>query len=303
MSRPFCVTICLCLLLFAPAARAADTALQRQAQAAYTRADWSNAADLYMKLAQEEPSVPNLWHLGRAELGSGRYADAKRVLQQALAADPGDLHSLFYLAAALAKTGEKDGAFKYLEKSVQAGLPMSSVDAFPDLMELHADPRYAALTAEADKLQHPCPDDPGYRAFDFWLGDWDVYTPDGVRSSAHNRISLELHGCLVHERWSGGGDGESFNYYNAHTRHWYQNYVDDGGSIVWYEGSPSAPGVMHMEGGYANQDGSTGLARVTWTRLPDGSVHHFIERSGDGGKTWSVYFDAYYRKASVAPHS
>ena len=305
MSRPFIASsrlpLCLLALWLMPGARAADTALQQSAERAYAQADWSGAADLYMKLVQQEPSVPNLWHLGRADLGSGRYADARRVLQQALAADPGDLHALFYLAAVLAKTGDKDGAFKYLEKSVQAGLPMASVDAFPELMDLHADPRYAALAAEADKLQHPCPDDPGYRAFDFWVGDWDVYI-GGAKTSAHNRITLELHGCLVHERWSGGGQGESFNYYNAHTRHWYQNYVDEGGSTVWYEGAPTAPGVMHMEGGYANQDGSTGLARVTWTRMPDGSVHHYIERSTDGGKTWNVYFDAYYRKASDAAH-
>ena len=55
---------------------------------------------------------------------------------------------------------------------------------------------------------------------------------------------------------------------------------------------------MHMEGGYANVDGTTGLARVTWTRNPDGSVHHFIERSTDGGKTWGIYFDAVYRPAA-----
>ncbi len=296
MIRAYTLT-CLWLLAAAtaPSAMAADAALQQSAQAAYAQGDWPGAAGFYMKLVQQDPSVLNLWHLGRADLGSGRYADARRALQQALAADPNDLHSLFYMAAALAKTGDTDGAFGYLEKSVQAGLPMASIDAFPDLGSLHDDPRYKALATEADKLQHPCPDDPAYRAFDFWVGDWDVYI-GGAKTSAHNLVSLELNGCLVHEHWSGGGKGESFNYYNAHTRHWYQNYVDDGGSTVWYEGAPTTPGVMRMEGGYANQDGSTGMARVTWTRLPDGGVHHYIERSTDGGKTWNVYFDAVYRK-------
>lgn len=294
-----CAFACLCSLV-APYAGADDAASSREAaQQAYGQGRWQEAADLYSHLVAQDPSVTNLWHLGRADLGAGHAADAKPVLQQALAKDPGDLHSLFYMAAALAKTGDADGAFAYLERSVHAGLPMQSIDAFPDLAGLHADPRYAALAAEADKLAYPCPHDPRYRAFDFWVGDWDVYV-DGAKTSAHNDISMELHGCLIHERWSGGGLGESFNYYNANTGKWHQNYVDDGGSTVWYEGAPTAPGVMRMQGGYANADGSTGLARVTWTANADGSVHHFIERSTDGGKTWKVYFDAVYRKPAAA---
>ena len=291
---------CLCLFATLHAHATDDTAsLSHAAQQAFGQGQWQEAADLYIRLVAQDPSVGNLWHLARADIGAGRAADAKPVLQQALAKDSGDLHSLFYMAAALAKTGDQDGAFAYLGKSVQAGLPMQSIDAFPDLAGLHTDPRYAALAAEADKLQHPCPGDPAYRAFDFWVGDWDVYV-DGAKTSAHNRISLELHGCLIHEHWSGGGKGESFNYYNANTSKWHQNYVDESGSTVWYEGTLTAPGVMHMEGGYANSNGSTGLARVTWTSNPDGSVRHFIERSTDDGKTWNVYFDAVYRKPADA---
>ena len=201
------------------------------------------------------------------------------------------------MAVALAKTGDKDGAFNWLEKAVKQGLPAPSIDANPGLTGLHADPRYAALMAEADALAHPCPTDARYRAFDFWVGDWDVYV-GGQKIAAHNHISSELSGCLIRERWSGGGYGESLNYFDAHAGKWHQNYVDDGGSTVWYIGGPTGPGVMHMEGGYANVYGSAGLARVTWTKNPDGSVHHYIERSSDGGKTWSVYFDATYRAAT-----
>ncbi len=271
--------------------------LSGDAHQAYGQGHWQEAAGLYKKLVQQDPSADNLWHLGRAELGIGQDADAKAALQQSLAKAPGELRAQFYMAVALAKTGDKDGAFSWLEKAVKQGLPGPSIDANPGLVGLHGDPRYASLMAEADKLAHPCPTDARYRAFDFWVGDWDVYV-DGQKTSAHNRISSELSGCLIRERWDGGGLGESLNYFDAHAGKWRQNYVDDGGSTVWYEGGPTGPGVMHMEGGYANADGSTGLARVTWTRNPDGSVHHYIERSTDGGKTWSVYFDATYRAAA-----
>jgi hypothetical protein len=270
--------------------------LSADARQAYGQGHWQEAADLYKKLVQQDPSADNLWHLGRAELGLGQDAAARDVLQQSLAQAPTDLHAQFYMAVALAKTGDKDGAFGWLEKAVKQGLPGPSIDN-PGLAGLHGDPRYASLMAEADKLAHPCPTDPRYRAFDFWVGDWDVYV-GGQKTGAHSHISSELSGCLIRERWDGGGLGESLNYFDAHAGKWRQNYVDDGGSTVWYEGGPTGPGVMHMEGGYANADGSTGPARVTWTKNPDGSVHHYIERSTDGGKTWSVYFDATYRSAA-----
>ena len=45
---------------------------------------------------------------------------------------------------------------------------------------------------------------------------------------------------------------------------------------------------------YTFADGRHELARVTWTRLDDGTVHHVIERSRDEGKTWQPAFDAIY---------
>jgi tetratricopeptide (TPR) repeat protein len=278
---------------------AAQADLLTDARTAYGQGQWQQAADMYGRLVSQDPSAENLWHLGRADIGIGKDEDAKRVLQQSLAKAPGDLHAQFYLAVTLAKTGDKDGAFSWLEKGIKQGLPGSSIAANPGLASLHDDPRYASLLAEAEKLAHPCPTDPRYRAFDFWVGDWDVYVA-GEKTSAHNHISMDLQGCLIRERWTGGGDGESLNFFNPYTGKWHQSYVDDSGSTVWYDGGPVAIGLMHMEGGYANIDGSTGLARVTWTRNPDGSVHHFIERSTDGGRNWDVYFDAVYRAAAPA---
>ncbi len=273
--------------------------LVTDARDAYGQGHWQQAADLYGQLTAQDPSAENLWHLGRADIGIGKDQDARQALQQSLAKAPDDLHAQFYMAVALAKTGDKDGAFSWLEKTVKQGLPGQSIASNPGLVSLHDDPRYAALLAEAEKLAHPCPTDPRYRSLDFWVGDWDVYSC-GEKTGAHNHISSDLSGCLIRERWSGGGDGESLNFFNPHTGKWHQSYVDDSGSTVWYDGGLTAPGIMHMEGGYANIDGSTGLARVTLTRNADGSVHHYIERSTDGGKTWSVYFDAEYRPAAPA---
>ena len=54
---------------------------------------------------------------------------------------------------------------------------------------------------------------------------------------------------------------------------------------------------MRVFGGSAPPDGtphSAISARVTWTRKDDGTVHHYIEQSTDGGKTWQTFFDGIY---------
>ena len=63
--------------------------LPADARDAYAQGHWQDAADLYKKLVQQDPSPDNLWHLGRAELGLGQDAAARDVLQQSLAQAPG----------------------------------------------------------------------------------------------------------------------------------------------------------------------------------------------------------------------
>ena len=49
-------------------------------------------------------------------------------------------------------------------------------------------------------LAAPC-DTPAHRAFDFWLGHWEVRTPDGKLAGV-NRIDREYGVCVLHERYA-----------------------------------------------------------------------------------------------------
>lgn len=44
----------------------------------------------------------------------------------------------------------------------------------------------------------PC-DAPAHREFDFWLGQWQVHTPDGEMAGS-NHIERGYGGCVLHER-------------------------------------------------------------------------------------------------------
>jgi hypothetical protein len=51
-----------------------------------------------------------------------------------------------------------------------------------------------------------------YRQFDFWIGDWDAFDPDGA-NSAHVQVTPILDGCVLQEIYEGanGANGRSSN--------------------------------------------------------------------------------------------
>ena len=76
-----------------------------------------------------------------------------------------------------------------------------------------------------------------HRQFDFWLGDWNVYAPDGKLAGV-NSISSEYEGCVLHERYSTdrGFSGESLNAYDPVRKVWHQTWVDSSGTLLLLEG-------------------------------------------------------------------
>jgi len=134
---------------------------------------------------------------------------------------------------------------------------------------------------------------PAYRQFDFWLGDWNVTTPDG-KAAGHNRITQILGGCALREEWTGtsGTHGTSLNMFEPGARKWRQTWVDDGGTMLLLTGEFKG-GKMVLE--------SAGAAavrqRITWTPEAGGKVRQLWDSSSDGGKTWKVEFDGTYVKS------
>jgi hypothetical protein len=152
----------------------------------------------------------------------------------------------------------------------------------------------AASTAPAWAAA-PC-EAPEYRAFDFWLGEWQVRTPDG-KLAGKNRIAREYGGCVLHERYETGRgySGESLNTYDVGRRTWHQTWVDSSGTLLLLEGG-LRNGSMVLEGQTVASDARPIRHRITWTPNADGSVRQLWE-STDAKGQWSTVFDgAYTRK-------
>lgn len=141
-------------------------------------------------------------------------------------------------------------------------------------------------------------DGPEHRAFDFWVGDWLVRTPDG-KLAGSNRIEREYGGCVVHERYTTGRgySGESLNTFDATRQVWHQTWVDTDGTLLLLEGG-LRDGRMVLEGQSVNADKSVSKQRITWSLNADGSVRQLWEAT-DAAGAWTVAFDGTYTRKPV----
>ena len=138
--------------------------------------------------------------------------------------------------------------------------------------------------------------DPIFHQFDFWLGKWSVTDSTG-QFAGENAITSEQQGCVLMEHWHSakGGTGMSMNYYDPRIAKWRQIWVGLGLTLEMT--GELRDGSMVMEGPlYYLNDKHTTLLRGTWTALKDGRVRQHFTESTDNGRTWSEWFDGYYKK-------
>lgn len=133
------------------------------------------------------------------------------------------------------------------------------------------------------------------REFDFWIGQWEVYSGESL--AGHNTIEPILDGCVLQENWQGtrGSAGTSLNFFNAQTGRWQQFWVWRNGTTLELAGGFD-DGKMVLTGDSSGHDGKTQRNRITWYDNPDGTVRQHWEVSTDDGETWETSFDGHYRK-------
>jgi hypothetical protein len=155
----------------------------------------------------------------------------------------------------------------------------------------------AAADATQGDRPTPCEADPVRRQFDFWLGDWNVYGPDGSFAGT-NRITRTEGGCLIRESWTGagGGTGFSMNFWDARAEAWRQVWVSPGVQIDYSGGLDGTAMVLEGHITYFG-NGRTFPFRGTWTPQDNGDViQHFQQADPETG-AWSDWFIGRYVRA------
>ena len=127
-----------------------------------------------------------------------------------------------------------------------------------------------------------------HRAFDFWLGEWQVLSAKQKTPPSRSSITLSNDGCSIHERYvtASGFTGNSINFYDKQSKRWHQTWIDNQGGALYLNGGIEN-GVMIL---------SDGVNRISWTLLSDRRVNQVWETTKDNGKTWQKIFDGFYSK-------
>jgi hypothetical protein len=114
------------------------------------------------------------------------------------------------------------------------------------------------------------------RQFDFWLGNWNYVVNGSV--VAPNTITRDPNGCVIHEFYA-GGSGVSISFRGTDGA-WYQTYVSNSAPIRMRGGLEGRRMVMYGAAG--------GGVRFVWDPVTPDRVLYVVERSTDGGATWTV---------------
>ena len=166
----------------------------------------------------------------------------------------------------------------------------------------------AALSQENTPAPSPpapdCTTD-DHRAFDFWIGEWQVFSGD--QRAGENTITKLMDGCVLQENWRGvqGSRGTSLNYYDRADQRWHQVWIDARGGVLNLTGGLDDQGRMVLSGTRPapspDTTGSAGDAesvtmehRITWTPKADGSVNQHWQSRTDQGE-WQTLFNGEYR--------
>ncbi len=270
---------------------------EKTADEYYQAEDWPNVESAYGAMIQEQPSNGRAWYrLAVAQRYLGKHDDALKSLDQAEKVGVPISFVGYERAKTFAVSGNKDKAIESLGASAKGGLNSVTLLDAEALNAIRDEPEFKRIEKTVARNAAPCIVDAHHDAFDFWLGEWEVVDTNG-NVQGRNKITKAEQGCLVLENWTSasGNTGQSMNYYDPHTKNWYQRWVSSG-ALINLQGNYSE-GAMRLVGDiYYFGNGNHADFRGTWTPLEDGRVRQFFEQSTDNGTSWQPWFEGYYAR-------
>jgi tetratricopeptide (TPR) repeat protein len=291
------------LLLFAFAlvpssllAQVSDTAAAR-AESLYAAQDFRGAASAFRALTQQNPQQPRYWtRMGASYQRAGQLDEALSAYRQAIGLAVAPV-AMYNTATVFSLRSQKDSALFWLDQLVtKAGYANDqAVTADQDFVSLRGDGRLTAVVERMRDLKRPCRNRKESRMFDFWVGDWDVKTPQG-QVAGQSSIQLLLEGCTLLENWTDGdgGGGKSLNSYNADIGQWQQFYTDQYGRVTEYRSSEWIDGTLRFSATMLTP--RKRLMHMMFRQVNPDLVRQWGEVSTDDGTTWSPSFDLYYHR-------
>jgi hypothetical protein len=237
--------------------------------------------------------------IAQAQRELGRYEDALASIERARAADgPLAMLDLERARNLLALNRHNDAIVALLDADHNALRAYGLLREHPDFDPIRDTPQFKETLRNVRARVYPCEGVPEFDQFDFWLGQWEVRTPDGALAG-HNSVTREQGGCQVREQWesASGATGTSTSFYLPSRDQWRQIWVGSNGTLIDMSGQ-FIDGEMQMEGTieYAER-GRVVAFRANWSVNSDGSiVRQKMEEFDVANARWNLWFDGFYRK-------
>ena len=149
----------------------------------------------------------------------------------------------------------------------------------------------ATLTAPALRCTAP-----EYRQLDMWVGDWDAYDRDDLKTpAARTHVDRVAGGCALREVYeqNDGLIGESYLFFDSSRKAWHQTWVTNKGQVLDIDGNLKGDTLV-LQGMHRGGNAPDKTVRISWQREGDG-VREWAESSPDGGATWKPMFDMVFR--------
>ena len=270
-----------------------------QAQAAAAAGEHANAIALWQAHLEESPDDGSAhYQLANSAFTEGRYDIAQTHYRRAIDLGFQPLGAQWRLARIDMRLEQPDQALDKIQKLGESGFPMPQLVAGEaDFAPISENPVFLAALEAMNAARYPCKSSADHRAFDFWIGEWDV-TMNGA-AAGENHVYPILEGCVLFENWtsSTGSTGKSFNFYDRGEGMWKQVWIDDRGGVLEFTGT-IRDGSLHYSATTRGANGTTTLHKLVFTPNDDGSVRQFWTQSTDGGENWQTAFDGHYEKQS-----
>ncbi|WP_299115230.1 hypothetical protein [uncultured Winogradskyella sp.] len=152
--------------------------------------------------------------------------------------------------------------------------------------------RFKKIKENMYKRANPCKFDVSYRKFDFWVGEWDVYSQG--QKIAESSITNTNGDCGILENWrpKSNNGGNSISYYDSADKKWKQNWVANGNVSHYEEPENYEDGDMQL---IAKSNNIWYKMVYTHNKTED-TVRQTLESSTDKGSTWTMSFDGLYKR-------
>ena len=141
--------------------------------------------------------------------------------------------------------------------------------------------------------------------FDFWVGDWELTwkQADGTEGHATNHIIKILDGKVIQENFeiidgnNKGFKGMSVSTYNPNSKSWHQAWVDSQGGYYNFIGEEKEGKKIFKTIPREGKDGKIIIQRMIFYDFTENGFTWDWEASFDGGKTWKLNWQIFYKKA------